>query len=107
MKQQTLAMAADKNFEQFRRPTRRDMFVRVQIKSSKEHRGLLVPVSSVLRDEMNLPFVFVVAGANGFVRRRITLGTRVGEQYEVVSGLTSGEQVVGEGALFVQFAQNQ
>lgn len=28
MKQQTLAMAADKHFEQFRRPTRRDMFLK-------------------------------------------------------------------------------
>ena len=27
MKQQTLAMAADKGFEQFRRPTKRDVFL--------------------------------------------------------------------------------
>jgi IS5 family transposase len=27
MKQQTLAMAADKGFEQFRRPTKRDAFL--------------------------------------------------------------------------------
>lgn len=90
-----------------KRALRRDMFVRVQIKSSQEHHGLLVPVSSMLRDELNLPFVFVLAGTNGFARRRITLGTRVGDQYEVVAGLTPGEQVVSEGALFVQFAQSQ
>jgi membrane fusion protein, heavy metal efflux system len=85
---------------------RRDMFVRVEIKSSAEHRGILVPVSSVLRDEQNLPFVFVAVG-NGFGRRRITLGTRVGDQYEAVSGLSPGDQVVTEGSLFLQFAETQ
>ena len=85
---------------------RRDMFVRVQIKSAAEHHGLLVPVSSVLRDEQNLPFVFVVMG-KGFGRRRITLGTRVGDKYEVSAGLAAGDQVVAEGALFLQFAETQ
>lgn len=86
---------------------RRDMFVRVQIKSAHEHRGILVPTSSVLRDDQNLPFVFVAAGANGFARRRIDLGSRVGDSYEVTSGLTGGDQVVGDGALFLQFAESQ
>jgi len=85
---------------------RRDMFVRVEIKSSAEHRGILVPVSSILRDEQNLPFVFVAAG-KGFARRRITLGDRVGDQYETSAGLTPGDQVVAEGALFLQFAETQ
>ena len=85
---------------------KRDMFVRVQIKSSAEHRAILVPVSSVLRDEQNLPFVYVARG-NDFVRRRIELGTRVGDRYEVSSGLTAGEQVAAEGALFLQFAETQ
>ena len=85
---------------------RRDMFVRVQIKSSTEHRGILVPLSSVLRDEQSLPFVFVAVG-NGFGRRRITLGTCVGDQYEVSAGLAPGDQVVAEGALFLQFAETQ
>ena len=85
---------------------RRDMFVRVRIESAHEHTGLLVPVSSVLRDEQNLPFVYVARG-NDFVRRRIELGSRVGDRYEVSSGLTAGEQVAAEGALFLQFAETQ
>jgi cobalt-zinc-cadmium efflux system membrane fusion protein len=85
---------------------RRDMFVRVEIKSSAEHHGILVPVSAVLRDEQNLPFVFVVMG-KGFGRRRITLGTRVGDKYEATAGLAAGDQVVAEGALFLQFAETQ
>jgi cobalt-zinc-cadmium efflux system membrane fusion protein len=86
---------------------RRDMFVRVQIKSAHEHRGILVPVASVLRDDQNLPYVFVAAGGTGFARRRINLGTRVGDKYEVTSGLAAGDQVVGDGALFLQFAETQ
>jgi cobalt-zinc-cadmium efflux system membrane fusion protein len=88
------------------RVLRRDLFVRVQIKSAAEHHGILVPVSSVLRDEQNLPFVFVAMG-KGFGRRRITLGTRVSDKYEVTGGLAVGDQVVAEGALFLQFAETQ
>jgi cobalt-zinc-cadmium efflux system membrane fusion protein len=89
------------------RALRRDLFVRVQIKSSVEHHGLLVPSSSVLRDEQNLPFVFVANRAGGFGRRSITLGTRVGDRFEVADGLTPGDQVVQEGALYIQFAESQ
>jgi cobalt-zinc-cadmium efflux system membrane fusion protein len=89
------------------RVLRRDMFVRVQIKSAHEHRGIVVPVASVLRDDQNLPYVFVLAGETGFARRRVTLGNRVGDSYEVSSGLTGGDQVVADGALFLQFAEMQ
>jgi membrane fusion protein, heavy metal efflux system len=86
---------------------RRDMFVRVQIKASTEHHGFLIPVSSVMRDEQNLPFVFVAGANNGFTRRRIDLGNRIGDTYEVTSGLNAGDQIVAEGALFIQFAESQ
>jgi cobalt-zinc-cadmium efflux system membrane fusion protein len=88
------------------RALRKDMFVRVQIKSSHEHTGLLVPTSSVMRDDENLPFVFVAAG-NAYARRRIDLGPRVGDTYQVTSGLAAGDKVVTEGALFLQFAESQ
>jgi membrane fusion protein, heavy metal efflux system len=89
------------------RVLRKDMFVRVEIKSQHEHRGLLVPVSAVMRDEENLPYAFVTATNGSFVRRRIDLGTRVGDNYEVISGLKPGDRVVAEGALFLEFAESQ
>ena len=85
---------------------RRDMFVSVRIKSAHEHRGVLVPAAAVLRDEQNLPFVYVASG-NDFVRRRIELGSRVDDHYEVASGLVAGDKVAGDGALFLQFAESQ
>lgn len=90
-----------------RQALRRDMFVQVRIKSTAEHRGILVPVSSVMRDEQNLPFVFVTAPGGTFLRRKITLGRRVGDSYEAASGLVDGDQVVAEGALFLEFAETQ
>jgi cobalt-zinc-cadmium efflux system membrane fusion protein len=86
---------------------RKDMFVHVGIHANHEHIGLLVPTTSVLRDEENLPFVYVAAPNGSFDRRRITLGSRVGDQYEVPSGLKPGDKVVSEGALFLQFAESQ
>ncbi len=86
---------------------KRDMYVRVAIESLHSHSGLLVPVSSVLRDEENLPFVFVAAPDRGYNRRQVTLGARIGDRFEVTSGLKANEQVVSEGGLFLQFAESQ
>jgi membrane fusion protein, heavy metal efflux system len=86
---------------------RKDMFVHVGIHATHEHTGLLVPTTSVLRDEENLPFAYVAAPNGAFDRRRITLGSRVGDQYEVTAGLNAGDKVVSEGALFLQFAESQ
>jgi membrane fusion protein, heavy metal efflux system len=92
-----------------RRLLKKDMYVQVAIHASRERNGLLVPVTSVLRDDDNLPFVFVQAasGANTFGRRQITIGSRVGDRYEITAGLKAGVRIISEGALFVQFAQTQ
>jgi cobalt-zinc-cadmium efflux system membrane fusion protein len=79
---------------------RRDMLVNVEIRSDRQRTGILVPVSSVLRNDENLPYVFVGHGRS-FVRRSIDLGQRVGDRYEVRSGIQPGEDVVTEGAVFL------
>jgi membrane fusion protein, heavy metal efflux system len=86
---------------------KRDMFVRVAIQAAAQQSGFLVPTSAVLRNDENLPFVFVALPAGGFNRRQITLGPRVGDGYQVLTGLTAGDKVVTEGALFLQFAESQ
>jgi cobalt-zinc-cadmium efflux system membrane fusion protein len=86
---------------------KRDMYVRVGIQSGKARTGLLVPVASVLRDDQNLPFVFIAESDGGYDRRSITIGQRVGNQYEVTGGLKGGERIVSEGSLFLQFAESQ
>jgi membrane fusion protein, heavy metal efflux system len=86
---------------------KKQMYVRVQIHSQNQSTGVLVPVSAVLRNEENLPFVYVAQADGSFQRRGIVLGTRMGDQYEITSGLKDGDQVVIEGGLFVQFLQDQ
>jgi cobalt-zinc-cadmium efflux system membrane fusion protein len=86
---------------------KQEMYVRVTIHSSRQTQGVLVSNMAVLRDDDNLPFVFIALPDGSFDRRRITLGPLVGDAYEVMSGLVTGDQVVTEGALFLQFAQSQ
>jgi cobalt-zinc-cadmium efflux system membrane fusion protein len=86
---------------------KKQMYVRVLIHSRRDQTGLLAPVSGVLRDDEDLPFVYLANADGSFSRRRITLGSRVGDRYEAVQGLGAGDQVVTEGGLFLQFIQNQ
>ncbi len=86
---------------------KKQMYVRVRIHSRREQTGLLAPVSAVLRDDEDLPFVYVTNQDGSFSRRPITLGSRVGDRYETTAGLKSGDQVVVEGGLFLQFLENQ
>jgi cobalt-zinc-cadmium efflux system membrane fusion protein len=86
---------------------KKQMYVRIRIRSGAESNGLLIPVSAVLRDEENLPFVYVVESDSGFARRHVTLGNRTGDQYVIPEGLAAGERIVVDGGLFVQFMQSQ
>ena len=86
---------------------KRDMYVRVRIRSRHPRRGLLVPVSAVLRDAQNLPFVFVATPDSSFARRQVTLGSRVGDRLEITAGVAAGDPIIVEGGLFLQFAESQ
>jgi membrane fusion protein, heavy metal efflux system len=86
---------------------KKQMYVRVSIRSAAQSDGLLVPVSAILRDDENLPFVYVAESDGSFARRHVTLGFRTGEQYEIADGLKVGDQIVFAGAIFVQFMQSQ
>ena len=82
------------------------MYVDVSISPLRSERAMLVPAAAVLRDADNLPFVYVQAAPNEYARRRIDLGDQTGDSMIVRSGLAAGEKVVGDGALFVQFADS-
>ena len=86
---------------------KKQMYVDVAIDSSRMTTGLLVPVSAVLRDDENLPFVYVALADGTFARRHVTLGYRDSQNYNVTTGLNSGDRVVTDGALFLQFMQSQ
>lgn len=86
---------------------RKQMYVRVRIQSRQAGEGLLVPASALLRDDDNLPFVYLAQSDGSFARRHVTTGPRTGDAYLVSDGLKPGERIVVDGAIFVQFMQNQ
>ena len=86
---------------------KKQMFVDVSIESGRVVTGLLVPVSAVLHDDQNLPFVYIALPDGSFARRHVTLGYRDSQNEDVTSGLSSGDRIVSNGALFLQFMQSQ
>jgi len=86
---------------------KKQMYVRVLIRARQESSGLLAPVSSILRDDLNLPFVYLLQGDGSFARQHVTLGYRTGDQYDIAEGLKAGDQIVVDRGIFVQFIQNQ
>ncbi len=85
---------------------KKDLFVDVTLHDSAKRTVLVVPTSAVLYDEQNMPFVYVDAGQGRFTQRQVTLGTQQGTTTEIASGLKADEQVVGQGSLFLQFANS-
>jgi cobalt-zinc-cadmium efflux system membrane fusion protein len=86
---------------------KKQMYVRVLINARQQSNGLLVPVSAILRDDENLPFVYAAQRDGSFARQHVTLGYRTQDQYDIVSGVRPNDKIVVDGAIFVQFMQNQ
>jgi cobalt-zinc-cadmium efflux system membrane fusion protein len=86
---------------------KKQMYVSVRIHSRQQSSGLLVPVSAILRDDENLPFVYATQHDGSFARQHVTLGYRTGDQYDIADGLKAGDQIVVDGGIFVQFMQSQ
>ena len=86
---------------------KQQMYVQVRIESRQTYRGLLIPVSAVLRNDENLPYVYVVAADGSYARRSITLGSRIGNRFVIPQGLRTGDKVVVDGSIFLNFIQTQ
>jgi cobalt-zinc-cadmium efflux system membrane fusion protein len=86
---------------------KRQMYVAVSIEDRQQTRGLLVPVSAVLHDDENLPYVYTQQADGSFARAHVDLGYRSGDRYNIVGGLRPGQRVVTDGGLFLQFMQQQ
>ena len=83
---------------------KKDMYVTAVVAAGALQKALTVPDSAILRDSENLPFVYVVQGTNQFARRKVQIGESQGGQTQILGGLAAGEQVAGNGSLFLQFA---
>ena len=90
------------------RRLKKDMYVTVTVAAGAIRNALAVPDSAVLRNEENEPFVYVAVNQanHQFARRMVKLGESNQGMSQILSGLKPGEQVVGDGSLFLQFANS-
>ena len=82
---------------------KKDMFVTVNVRASTISNALTVPDSAVLRDNENMPFVYVLSANNQAARRPVTIGESQGGKTQILTGLQAGDRIIGDGSLFLQF----
>ena len=85
---------------------KKDMYVVATVQAGRASNALTVPTSAVLRDAENQPFVYVAQPNREVARRAVTLGETTENSTQLTSGVSAGEQVVGDGSLFLQFANS-
>jgi membrane fusion protein, heavy metal efflux system len=85
---------------------KRDMYCTVTVTAGSIPNAIAVPDSSVLRDDNNQPFVYLAESANQFGRRDVEIGESLDGKTHILRGLSPGERVVGDGSLFLQFANS-
>ena len=88
------------------RQLKKDMYVTASVQSGLV-KALVVPDAAVLRTPENRSFVYVAASQpNEFAQRLVEIGDSQDGKTEITSGLKTGEQVVADGSLFLQFANS-
>jgi len=85
---------------------KKDMYVVATVKAGAIRNAIALPDAAVLRDTENQPFVYIGTSPNQFGRRTVTLGESTNGQTEITSGLSAGDRVIGNGSLFLQFANS-
>jgi cobalt-zinc-cadmium efflux system membrane fusion protein len=85
---------------------KRDMYCTVTVTAGSIPNAIAVPDASVLRDDNNQPFVYLASSANQFGRRDVEIGESLDGKTHILRGLSPGERVVGDGSLFLQFANS-
>ena len=85
---------------------KRDMYCTVTVTAGSISNALAVPDAAVLRDDENQPFVYVATTANQFARRAVSIGQSQNGTTQILSGLSAGDRIVGDGGLFLQFANS-
>jgi len=82
---------------------KKEMYVTAEVQAGVIPNALFVPNSSVLRDDQNMPYVYLHTGTTQFARRDITLGESQNGKTQILTGLQANDRVVGDGSLFLQF----
>jgi cobalt-zinc-cadmium efflux system membrane fusion protein len=83
---------------------RKDLFLDVTVQDQTRRQVLTVPVTAVLYDEQNFPFVYVQVETGKFAQHLVKMGGQQGDQVEILDGVKAGDLVVSQGSVFLQFA---
>ena len=78
-----------------------EMFARLQLDVSETAHFLTVPREAILEVD-GKQFVYVVEGADRYVRREVKIVTVSPEQARILEGLTQGERIVTKGAVLIK-----
>jgi cobalt-zinc-cadmium efflux system membrane fusion protein len=85
---------------------KRDMYCTVTLTAGTVSNAIALPDAAVLRDDENQPFVYVAVNSNQFGRRPVDIGNSENSHTQILKGLSPGDRVVGDGSLFLQFANS-
>jgi membrane fusion protein, heavy metal efflux system len=85
---------------------KKDMYVVATVNAGQIPNAIALPDAAVLRDTENQPFVYAATSDNQFGRRTVTLGESLNGRTQITTGLKPGDKVVGNGSLFLQFANS-
>ncbi|MFZ0519747.1 MAG: efflux RND transporter periplasmic adaptor subunit [Candidatus Acidiferrales bacterium] len=83
-----------------------NMYVTATVNAGVEQKAIAVPDASVLRNDENQPFVYIATSSNQFARRSVEIGQSEAGKTQILKGLSPGDRVVGDGSLFLQFANS-
>ena len=78
-----------------------EMFARLHIQVGESTPLLTIPREAVLEVD-GKQFVYVVEGADQYVKREVKVSTISPEQVRVLEGLTSGQRIVTKGAVLIK-----
>ena len=82
---------------------KKEMYVTAIVTAGVIQNALFVPDAAVLRDDQNMPYVYLQTSEDKFAKRPVTLGESLNGKTQVLEGLAANDKVVGDGSLFLQF----
>lgn len=78
-----------------------EMFAKIELQGQSGQKVILIPAKAVLH-EGDTSKVIVAASEHLFRLRRISSGPQIDDKIRVLAGLSAGEKIVTEGALFLK-----
>lgn len=74
-------------------------FIRAKLKIGEVKGALLVPTEAIVAGQQNGRYVYVLAEGNTVTYRRVHLGEKIGEMYQILKGIEEHDQIVTSGQI--------